>query len=75
MGVFKGPAGPYGCFEAFLPTMGVFSVVPDTTRMGPPPPPTSQWGVEYHVPDSYGTEGRTVTSNSFACGTSILSRK
>ena len=29
MGVFKGPAGLYGCLEAFLPTMGVFSVVPD----------------------------------------------
>ena len=33
-GVFKGPAGLYGCLEAFLPTMGVFSVVPDPTRMG-----------------------------------------
>ena len=30
----KGPAGPYGCLEAFLPTIGVFSVFPDPTRMG-----------------------------------------
>ena len=29
----KGPLGPYGCLEAFLPTMGVFSVVPDPIRM------------------------------------------
>ena len=33
-GMFKGPAGPYGCLVAFLPTMGVFSVVPYPTRMG-----------------------------------------
>ena len=26
--------GPYGCLEAFLPTMCVFSVIPDPTRMG-----------------------------------------
>ena len=32
-GMFKGPAGLYGCLEAFLPTMGVFSVFPDPTRM------------------------------------------
>ena len=32
--VFKGPAGPYGRLEAFLPTKGVFSVAPDPTRMG-----------------------------------------
>ena len=33
-GVFKGPAGSYGYFEAFLPTMGVFSIIPDPTLMG-----------------------------------------
>ena len=32
-GGVKGPAGPYGCLEAFLPTLGVFSVVPDPIRM------------------------------------------
>ena len=25
-GVFQGPAGLYGCLEAFLPTMGVLSI-------------------------------------------------
>ena len=34
MGVFKGSAGLYGCFETFLPTMGVFLVVPDPTHIG-----------------------------------------
>ena len=34
LGVLRGTAGPYGCMEAFLPTMGVFSVVPDPTSMG-----------------------------------------
>ena len=29
-----GPAGLYGCLESFLPTMGMFSVVPDPTPMG-----------------------------------------
>ena len=33
-GVFKDPAGPYGCLEAFLPTMDGFSVVLEPTSMG-----------------------------------------
>ena len=32
-GCFKGPAGLYGCSEAFLPTM-FFSVFPDPAHMG-----------------------------------------
>ena len=31
--MLKGPPGPCGCFEEFLPTMGVFSVFPNPTRM------------------------------------------
>ena len=77
-----GPAGPYWCFEVFLPTMGVFSVVSDPTHMGmysqrylirPRGPPASQWGVEYHVSNSHDTEGLTGTSDSFVHGTFILS--
>ena len=77
--VFKGLAGPYWCLEEFLLTMGVFSVVSDPTHMGLYSqrysirgPPASQWGVEYHVPDSHHTEGLTVTSDSFVHGTCIL---
>ena len=66
-GVLMGSAGPYGCFDAFLPSMGVFSVVPDPT------PVITVQGVKYHVPDSNDTEGLTVTSNSFVHGTSIHS--
>ena len=42
-GVPMGSAGPYGCFDAFLPSMGVFSVVPDPT------PVITVQGVKYHV--------------------------